>query len=309
MGMPNRALTKIICSLALLVTVAANDADAQGWSEGARSNNWATCPVSGSMLSVAATTAYAGYWTDVGMPNEDGVSYIHAVAWNISGGCVTDAVGFDFFLPPGASFAVDAKHPVFCFRGTDPNNFEALSTCWQTPMTGNFGGSFFGWGTLANGQFLEIQVPVRFSNAGYQPVMVKTTSAWNPVDGNNRTVPLTVAVNVPVPPGTFANHGATSNAYGTQVSVSFDIDQSNVAGQLVIEYASPSQSFTTPPLSLTAQGTTHQTITFTSSPATHYYWRAKFITQHGVAYGPVQELTTSASIAPPPTYCRYRGGC
>lgn len=117
-------------------------------------------------------TSYTGYWgtTDASFPQVGDVSYVHALGAVVGNPCSGgDVIGFDFFLPVGATPAVTAQNPVRCIATrlsdghtvtVDPNIH-----CGQAPSTGTYGGLFFGWATVPRGWAFEIQVPVRFSQA------------------------------------------------------------------------------------------------------------------------------------------------
>ena len=79
-----------------------------------------------------------------------------------------DAVGFDFFLPDGATYAISQTNPVYCMRGHWTDTFwehvpnDDTGGCSQTPSTGPNGAYFFGWSALpwVGTLWLEVGVPV-----------------------------------------------------------------------------------------------------------------------------------------------------
>jgi len=131
----------------------------------------AFCVASGSYNNVLQS--YTGYFTDGStFPKAGDVSYVHAVGSNVSGCSHGDAFGPEFFLPEGASFAVSATNPVYCWLSKLdgsippyqlPNNSNG--SCSQWSSTGSNGGAWFGYAVLPPGWTLEVQVPVLFSKA------------------------------------------------------------------------------------------------------------------------------------------------
>jgi hypothetical protein len=126
------------------------------------------CPVLGSV--VVANSSYVGYFTDPSepYPRVSDLGYVRAVSANVSG-CVGDAVGFEFFMPLGANLAISQSTPVICIRGRLDGSFteqvanDSNGSCSQTPLTGTNGGLYFGFSALPSGWYLEIRVPVTYS--------------------------------------------------------------------------------------------------------------------------------------------------
>ena len=101
----------------LCTVVSAGTAQAQrAYFDGSWQSNGTYCPVTGTLVTVLNT--YTGYFTNPSepYPRTGDLGYVHAVAANVAP-CVNDAVGFDFFLPDGASLAISAANPVYCMRG------------------------------------------------------------------------------------------------------------------------------------------------------------------------------------------------
>lgn len=140
----------------------------------------------GTGAVVNAVVSRAGYVVEAATatPQLGQVVYVHAVASNVNP-CGGDTLGFDFFFPPGTSFAISTKFPVQCFIGNGTTGSPA-EKCQQEPTIGNRGGWFFGFqGGVAPGWSLEIQVPVIFNQAlAAAPLRVTTTSAWGYFDAS-----------------------------------------------------------------------------------------------------------------------------
>jgi len=144
--------------------------------------NEAICTGTGN--TVTGAVSRAGYVVDpvAGLPQLGQVTYIHAVATN-QNPCGGDTVGFEFFLPTGASFAVSGANPVQCFIGNGRTSGTAPN-CLQQAGVGNTGGAFFGFQSgLAPGWSFEIQVPVIFNQSiTSSPLRVSTSSVWGTRD-------------------------------------------------------------------------------------------------------------------------------
>ena len=179
-----RATPRYLAGLLVLVGLAVGGqaAATPAYLDGALVWNQAICTGTGN--SVIGAVSRAGYVVDpaAALPQLGQVTYIHAVVTNINP-CGGDVVGFDFFLPPGASFAVSAVNPVQCYIGNGSTSGPAPN-CSQQAFPGNYGGSFFGYQSgLAPGWSFEIQVPVIFTQplAG-STLHVATTSVWGRTD-------------------------------------------------------------------------------------------------------------------------------
>jgi hypothetical protein len=176
----------VIC---LAVVLAHHEAAAAPtWVDGTPKNPLALCGNS----QTEGVVSWAGYVVDpaAGKPQLGQATYIHAEAVNTN--CFGDAVTFELFLPPGASFAVSAATPVHCLtsNGTTP------TICNQQPTAGPSGGAQFAGDLLAPGAVFELQVPVVFSTASDgAAVVVRTVSTWGTIDASvGVTVPFQPAV-------------------------------------------------------------------------------------------------------------------
>ena len=140
----------------------------RAYSDGTFQSNQTFCPVTGNLVTVLQS--YAGYFTDPSepYPRAGDLAYVRAVGVNVSP-CVNDAVGFEFFPPLGANLAISANNPVYCIRGrldgtiTENVPNDANGSCSQTPSIGANGGYYFGFSALPPGWYLEIKVPVVFT--------------------------------------------------------------------------------------------------------------------------------------------------
>ena len=156
--------------LLCIAVLCARPAEAvRAYADGNFQSNQTFCPVTGNLVTVLQT--YAGYFTDPNepYPRAGDLAYVHALGANVSP-CVNDAVGFEFFPPVGANLAISATNPVYCILGkldgsiapfNVPNN--ANGSCSQTPTIGVNGGYYFGFSVLPPGWYLEMQVPVVFT--------------------------------------------------------------------------------------------------------------------------------------------------
>jgi hypothetical protein len=155
----------VLCLIALCAPLSHA---ARSYFDGGNQSNGTLCPVTGNGVTVLQS--YAGYYTDPSepYPRAGDLAYVHAVGVNVSP-CVNDVVGFEFFLPLGANLAITASTPVYCIRGKLDGTFSEYvpngngSACSQTPSIGTNGGLFFGYSGLPPGWFLEVQVPVVFT--------------------------------------------------------------------------------------------------------------------------------------------------
>jgi hypothetical protein len=114
--------------------------------------------------------AQAGFFADLNepFPKTGDLGYVRAIAANVSP-CWNDTIGFDFFLPDGASLAISQATPVYCFAtrfdgtGYTPIPSGNNGACLQQPETGTSGGLFFGYAQVPPGWFFQIQVPVVYN--------------------------------------------------------------------------------------------------------------------------------------------------
>jgi len=171
----------------LAIVLAHRDAiAAPTWVDGSPKNPIALCGSS----QTEGVVSWAGYVVDpvAATPELGQVTYIHAEAINLN--CFADAVTFELFLPPGASFAVSGTTPVHCLT-SDGN---PATVCQQQPTAGPSGGTQFAGDVLAPGAVFELQVPVVFSKlSDGAPFVVRTVSTWGTIDAS-------VAVTVPFEP-------------------------------------------------------------------------------------------------------------
>ena len=173
---------------------------APAYKDGTSVENSAWCYLSNSWGT--GTVSRAGYKVDpvaelpqLGLGQ---VTYIHAVATNKDRCGAGDTVGFEFFLPPGASFAVDRTNQVRCTisNGTTTG---AAPNCQQQASSGNSGGAFFGFQSgLAKDWSFEIEVPVVFTQPIADAALRVFTSS---VRG---TLDSTVGVTAPFQPAPIA---------------------------------------------------------------------------------------------------------
>jgi hypothetical protein len=308
-------VSKLLSGVAMVVGLGvASEARAAGdFLDGGMVQNQSICPATGQ--SFFSTSTQVGYYVDTttNTPHTGEVTYIHAVAWNTSP-CNSDGPGFDFFLPAGATFAVDAQHPVYCFRGTGSNNYEVVpnvagqSSCLQTAQTGNFGGSFFGWSKLPSGWFLEMQVPVTFARrlvgSNATPVTVKTSSAWG-------TLTATVAPIVAYQPGfrNFSVGNTQQSAFTNTTTVGFALDSFFEGGTLFVDYGTTQALGSSAGMvSVPAGSQTFPNVTasMTTAWGTTFFWRVRLVTAFGTFTGPMQSFTTPYQLQPigGPVACR-----
>ena len=106
----------------------------------------AFCPaLMGNVTPVVS--AFTGYFAGPSetppYPVTGDIAYVHAFAQDVSA-CVNDTVGFEFFLPDGASLAISPTLPVICRRYGNNSHIEDFpglpsdrtGYCSQTPSTG-----------------------------------------------------------------------------------------------------------------------------------------------------------------------------
>ncbi len=188
--MPRHALLPPVFGLAIVLVHGGAHA-APAFVDGLPASTSAICGATGSVTDGAVTRA--GYVVDpvAETPQLGQVTYIHAVVTNTN--CVSDAATFEFFLPPGASFAISAAAPVRCFT----NDGSIPTVCLQQPTAGPSGGAQFGGNFLAlDGSEFEIQVPVVFGQVSDNAVLtVRTVGTWGTTDAVvGVTVPFQPAV-------------------------------------------------------------------------------------------------------------------
>ncbi|WP_158531632.1 MULTISPECIES: hypothetical protein [unclassified Meiothermus] len=245
--------------------------------------------------------SFVGYFTDPNepYPKTGDIAYVRAVSANVSG-CVNDAVGFDFFLPDGATPVVSASYPVYCYRVrfsdgyTEAFTNDANGACSQTASTGPFGGLYYGWSAVAPGWWVEIRVPVRFNKqllglggpnthrlsavaqtaygnaTPYQPVTVFYQASFQNTQSSGVTsTSATLATNL----YSYYKSGLLYVDYGTSTSFGSSTPGTNV----------PNTSLNFPSVSTNLTGL---------NPSTTYYWRYRFVTDAGTFNSPTQTFTT-----------------
>lgn len=283
-----------------LVFLFPNALAARAYFDGTFQSLYTTCPVSGNAVVVSQN--FVGYFTDPGepYPKTGDIAYVRAVSANVSG-CVNDAVGFDFFLPEGATPAVSASYPVYCYRVrlsdgyTEAFTNDANGACSQTASSGPFGGLYYGWSAVASGWWVEIRVPVQFNKqllglAGpnshrlsavaqtaygnaipYQPVTVFYQASFQNTQSSNVTAnSASLATNL----YSYFKSGLLYLDYGTTNAFGSSLSPANV----------PATALNFPNISSSLTGL---------SPSTTYYWRYRFVTDAGTFSSPTQNFTTS----------------
>jgi hypothetical protein len=256
-------------------------------------------------------TTYAGTWgtLDASFPTTGDVSYVHAVAGVVGNPCSGgDVIGFDFFLPTGASVAVSAQNPVRCVATRLSDGYTTTTDpaihCSQTPSVGAAGGLFFGYATTPHGWLFEIQVPVRFDKVLHglaSPAAEKLGVVTSTVNGPQAveafvTVPLRAIVNYPAPSATYlgnAHYQAISFIYNYFTAGTAYIDAGTASGN----YSSPGLA----PATIPATGNGFQVAidlglapTYTGS----IFWRTRFVTAGGATFvGPEQSFAANGQNA------------
>jgi hypothetical protein len=299
-------MKRALCLLMFLIfTVFARPAEAaRDFFMGNLASNGTLCPVIGTAAVVLQTNV--GYFTDPAepYPKTGDIAYVRAFGANVSG-CVNDVVGFEFFLPDGASLAISAAAPVTCYRGTLSGSiFEAVgnsnnSACSQNPSAGSNGGAFFGYDTVPSGWYFEIRVPVVFNKkllglAG--PNSHRLSLATSSVYG-------TVFPNQPVT--TFYNaellNPVTTATTSTTADVAFDLKSYFNGGLLYIDFGTSTSFGSSTP----AASVPNTSLSFSPTaqlnglnPGTTYFWRARFATGDGTFTSATQSFTTAGSSGP-----------
>jgi len=261
-----------------------------------------TCPVTGNVVVVSQN--FVGYFTDPAepYPKTGNIAYVRAVSVNVSG-CVNDAVGFDFFLPDGATPAVSASYPVYCYRVrlsdgyTEAFTNDANGACSQTASTGPFGGLYYGWSAVASGWWVEIRVPVQFNKQllGLGGPNSHRLSAVAQTAYGNATPyqPVTVFYEADYLNTQSSGVTSTSATLGTNLYSYYksgllyvDYGTTNSFGSSTAGTSVPNTSLNFPSVSTSLTGL---------NPSTTYYWRYRFVTDAGTFNSPTQNFTTSAA--------------
>jgi len=267
---------------------------------------WQICPITN--ISAIASQNKVGFFTDpsTSYPKTGDVGYVRAVGSNISP-CTNDTIGFDFFLPDGATLAIDATNPVRCYaiKFTTPTQVIEFTNnppgfqggCSQTPSAGVSGGLFFGYAVVAPGWQVDIRVPVRYNRqllglAG--PTSHRLTAVAQTVWGNAAPfVPVTVYYQASFQNLQSSGIGATTATLGVNLYSYFK------GGQLYVDYGTTNSfGLTAPPATVPNNALNFPSVSTSLtglSPSTTYFWRYRFVTDAGTFNSPTQTFTTSAA--------------
>ena len=256
-------------------------------------------------------TTYAGYWgtIDTSFPRTGDVSYVRGVAAVVGNPCSGgDVLGFDFFLPAGASVAASAQTPVRCIATRLSDGFTTTTDpsihCSQTPSAGTAGGLFFGYAVTPHGWVFEIDVPVRFDRALHglaSPqaeqlgVVTSTTNGPRAVT-QFVTAPLRALVNYPSPSATFlggSSYRVTSFVYNYFTAGTASIDAGTASGTYTSVGLAPAN------LPDTANGFSINTdLGLAPSFTGRIFWRTRFVTATGATFvGPEQSFAANGQDA------------
>lgn len=267
----------------------------------------------GQICAITGTSAIAsqnkvGFFTDpsTSYPKTGDVGYVRAVGSNISP-CTNDTIGFDFFLPDGATLAIDSTNQVRCYAikfttptqviefTNNPTGFQG--SCSQSPSIGARGGLFFGYAVVAPGWQVDIRVPVRYNKqllglAG--PTTHRLTAVAQTAWGDATPfVAVTVYYQASLQNLQSSEISATTAKLGVNLFSYFK------SGQLYVDYGTTS-SFgnSTPPATVpnTALNFPSVSTSLTGlTPNTTYFWRYRFVTDAGTFNSPTQTFTTLAA--------------
>lgn len=293
----------IACGAVLLAGVGTASADA--YIDGPISQIQTSCPVTGTV--VYATGLWGGFY-DAPTPRTDGsVTYVHALVWNQSG-CTNDAPTLDIALPSGASLAIDAAHPVRCWRGHSQlrGHYEAIpdssiSECRENPTVSAYG-YHLGFSALPPGWWMEMQVPVKFTQGGTQTF---TASSLSHLTRLNATfdVPVATGTAPPPPQASFSQFMAGSNAAGDTVNFALRLQTNHLVGEFSVEWGTTLNFGLETSAALTdARAAYYDNVKgqlFNTPPGTIIYWRAKFVVNGIAYYGATQSLKTSIVYTTP----------
>jgi hypothetical protein len=126
------------------------------------------CITGARVTQVGSFASYFGA-RDLSFPRVGDVSYVRAFSQVVGNPCSGgDVIGFDFFLPTGATLAISADNPVICqaqLGSNPPIEKDPAIRCNQAPGAGAFGGLFFGFAEVPRGFSFQIMVPVRFNQS------------------------------------------------------------------------------------------------------------------------------------------------
>lgn len=126
------------------------------------------CITGARVTQIGSFASYFGA-RDLSFPRVGDISYVRAFSQVVGNPCSGgDVIGFDFFLPSGATLAISADNPVICqaqFGSNPPIENDPAIRCNQTASFGGFGGLFFGFAEVPTGFSFQIMVPVRFNQS------------------------------------------------------------------------------------------------------------------------------------------------
>jgi hypothetical protein len=265
------------------------------------------CITSGSEVY---SGSYVGYWgmTNASAPWVGAVYYVHVVISSIGNPCSGQYGYAEFGLPPNTTFAISDANPVRCYTGPlggtalQIDNGSGTTQCHQSPTAGTYGYAFLTAWPLAQGRFVEIQVPVRSTAAmsgiatnsylnGYVHMIDGYSSPWVQAQEGvfvSASVP-TPTIGYPATPTTSitsssARLDGTVNNHYTSGTAWFDIGPTTAYGMsdslaLGSEYDNWAVYDT---LSGLAPGTT-------------YHWRLRYVTGANTYTGADKSFTTTGS--------------
>lgn len=290
----------------MLGLLGTNARAAPGYVDGNFASVSQICPITN--LGAIASQNFVGFFADpsVPYPKTGDVGYVRAVGFNVSP-CTNDVVGFDFFLPDGATLAIDSTNPVRCYAikfttptqviefTNNPSGFQG--SCSQTPSTGTFGGLFFGYAVIAPGWQVDIRVPVRYNRQllGLSGPTSHRLSAVANTNWGTATpfVPVTVFYQASFQNLQSSGIGATTATLGVNLFSYFK------GGQLYVDYGITNAfGSSTPPATVPNTALNFPSVSTNLSglsPNTTYFWRYRFVTDAGTFNSPTQTFTTSAA--------------
>jgi Divergent InlB B-repeat domain len=298
----------------LIVLVMAQGAHAQGgFLNSGLQAVYSICPVTNN--TVIASQNSVGYFTDQsGVPSTGDVVYIRATSANVSP-CLNDTVGFDFFLPMGAEYAISAQAPVRCYAVNISNSQAEEFTnnpsgypgsCSQTGYAGTAGGVSFGYSQLGRGFQLDIRVPVRFNRQLLGLAGPGGTSTAGPSTHNLGAVASTAWGNVTsIQPVTVFYRAGFENTSASDVTSSSATLNTNLfsyfkGGSLIVDFGAGNFGTSTSPTTVPDTSLNFPNANAPLSglnPNTTYQARFRFVTASGTFTSPTQTFTTSNAPA------------
>jgi Divergent InlB B-repeat domain len=294
----------------LIVLVMAQSAHAQGgFSNSGLKAVYSICPITNN--TVIASQNSVGYYTDQSsLPSTGDVVYIRATSANVSP-CLNDTVGFDFFLPMGAEYAISAQAPVRCYAVNISNGQAEEFTnnpsgypgsCSQTGYAGSAGGVSFGYSQLGRGFQLDIRVPVRFNRQLLGLAGPGDTSTAGPNTHNLGAVASTAWGNATsIQPVTvfyragFENTSA-SDVTGSSATLNTNLFSYFKGGSLIVDFGAGNFGTSTSPTTVPDSGLNFPNVNAPLSglnPNTTYQARFRFVTASGSFTSPTQTFITS----------------